>query len=203
MKWSINKKITVVFFTCLLAAAPLFLVYKFYRYYDRYDEIAKKYECYPFADCNADFDRDGIRDWIENVDEPKGGDHDFRLKFFLNDKGQKREILNIRYDNTDGTFRTHVALLEEKGISKVVIYDTNNQGQFYYWDRQRLSPRENPSLLEWEIRTAMGLSDDTGRAERRLFELLWIPLLGLYYLLLAITIGCVVHYRRKLNTRLL
>jgi hypothetical protein len=199
MKWSINKKITAVFFTCLLAAAPLFAVYKFYRYYARYDEIARKYECYPFANCNADFNQDGIRDWIETVYEPKNGEHNYRLKFFLNNKGQTREILNIRYENTDGSFRTHVALLEEQGISKVVIYDTNNQGQYYYWDGQRLSLTERPSPVEMEIRTAMGLRDDTGRAQILQFELLGIPVLGLYYLLLAITIGCVVHYRRKLN----
>ena len=199
MKWSINKKITVVFFTCLLAGAPLFAVHKFDRYYAGYDEIARKYECYPFANCNADFNQDGIRDWVENVNETKGAEHTFRLKFFLNDKGHTREVLNIRYENTDGSFRTHVALLEEQGVSKVVIYDTNNQGQYYYWDGQRLSLTESPSMLEMDIRTAMGLRDDTGRGQLRLFEVLWIPVLGLYYLMLAIMIGCVVHYRRKLN----
>lgn len=199
MKWPINKKIAVVFFTCLLAAAPLFAVYKFYCYYARYDEIARKFECYPFENCNADFNQDGVRDWIEKVYEPKGGQHDYRLKFLLNDKGQTKEVLNIRYENTDGSFRTHAALLEEGGISKVVIYDMNNQGQYYYWDGQRLSLSEGPSPLEMEIRTAMGLRDDTGRDQLWLFELLWIPILGLYYLMLAITIGCVVHYRRKLN----
>lgn len=189
----------------VLIGAPLVISFTIQREYAHYDALAKRYDCYPFLKCNANFDRDEVRDLIEVVDKPSGeGSHNFRLKFFLIKQGSREEILDLEYNNADDTFRTHVALFEEHSASRVIIYDTVNPDQYYYWDGKKLAPNHDPQPEEKEIRKAMALSDEAGGLYKRIvFELFGVPLLALYYFFLSvILIGISFYYLKYVRIKL-
>jgi len=190
----------LIFAIFVLAVGPLLISLSVKRYYESHEQLAGKYECYPFNTCNVDFNSDGVPDSIA----PNGKyTHDLRLKFFLNQENSKTEILDLKYDSTDGTFRTHVAPLVEDGVSKVVIYDTYDQGQYYFWDGEKLALNYKPSALEKQVRTAMSLRDDTGGMPIKIIVTIFSPLiLYFYYLLFVAAIGSVIFYRKYLRPSL-
>lgn len=166
--------------------------------------LTKKYECYPLHQCQFDINNDGIADRIESVNEPRPEEkYHLRLKIHVLERGTEREILNIENVNIDNTFRTHLAVLEENGTNKIVIYDTKNTEQFFHWNGTALIPTEDPSNLEQRIRTAMSMNDDTGGHHTRIFvELAFFLFCGLYYFLLVTTLLVLRSYRKNTSINL-
>lgn len=184
---------------CLALLAPLVLFVSVKIYFDTKSALADKYECYPFEACIADFDNDGLPDSIEmQSDQVVDSNLTYRLKFFTNQAAGKTEVLNIQCNKTDGSFRTHVALLSEEGRQKVVIYDTINEEQYFFWNGEKFVPSTNPSLLERDIRYSLGLNDDTGGMHIKiLLVVAFIPLSALYYFALFITAAVLIYRRRR------
>jgi hypothetical protein len=173
-----------------LCSAPFLAVKPVRNYYKYYEEIAKKYECYPVDDCKSDFDGDGKPDVFTDTE---------RLIILAG----SQQILNIKYDHTDGTFRTHVAVFEEKDVKKLVVYDTINTEQFFYWDGNKLSPTKERTQLEFEIWKAMSLNDDTGGFNEKInLDLIFMFIFGLYYFVLIGSVCMYIYFKRKLKLEL-
>lgn len=190
------KKLFLVSILLFFFIAPFLVLLPTYNYYSHYKDVAKKYDCYPIETCQSDFDGDGNSDRFLIVDESNENErYNYKLKIFT---GANNEILNIKYETTDNTLRTHIAVFEEKGQKKLIIYDTLNAEQFYHWNGEKLVAAKDISNEEREIRKAMSLQDDTGGFRTRsLFELLLIPIFAIYYLLLFSTIGIIYYYKKS------
>lgn len=204
------KKLLLISFLLFLVYAPFLAIRPIQNYYKYYETIAEKYDCYPIETCKADFNGDGEMDIFTIVDEPNEEyRHNYRLKIFTNENNQPREIFNIRYDSTDRTFRTHIAVAESSERKQLIIYDTINVQQFYFWDGNKLSPISDDTnfILEdihtREIWKAMSLEDDTGGFNQKMaLDLTLIPLFGLYYLMLLTTIGTYFYFKKKTKLNL-
>jgi hypothetical protein len=198
------KKILLILFLLLLLYAPFLATKSIKSNYAYYESIAKKYDCYPIEICKSDFNNDGKADIFSVVNDPKEKErYNYRLKVFVEQNNQIKEILNIKYDQTDNTLRTHVAVFEENGQKKLLVYDTINTQQFFFWDGNQLLPTNERTQLESEIWKALSLEDDTGGFnEKILFDSTLIPLFTLYYLLLSTTIGMYFYFQKKLKLKL-
>ncbi len=184
----------------LFVAAPFFVVGPINNHYNRFEKIAKEYECYPVENCRFDFNDDGKFDSFSIVNEPTNAErYNYRLKIHVENGGLAREIINLRYDSTDNTLRTHLAPFEESGVKKFIVYDTINPVQFFVWNGSELVVQQDRTLLEQEIWKAMSLEDDTGgRWTKFVLGLTFIALFGLYYFVLVIGAVLYIHLRRKL-----
>ena len=208
------KNFLLLMFLFLLVYAPFLASREINNYYERYEAIAKKYECYPVETCKADFNGDGKLDRFMLVDEPNEVylKNYYRLKIYVEENNQPKEILNIRYDGIDNTYRTHIAVVEQFGEKKLIIYDTINKEQFYVWDGSRLSPiwdgkeldvSKERAILEREIQKAMALEDDTGGFnEKIMFRTSIYSHFVLYYLMLLTTVGIFLYFSRKSKPKL-
>ena len=193
------KKVLLVIFLLFLLYAPFLTVRPIKNYYQNYETIAKKYECYPIETCQADFNGDGKPDVFSRINEPNEKEGYFeRLKIFVGNDNQTKEIFNSKYDHTDNTFRTHIAVFEENGQKKLVVYDTINPEQFFCWDGNKLSPTLNRTQLELEIWKAMSLNDDTGGFNQKIaIDSTLIFIFGLYYFVLLASIGSYLYFTKK------
>src|SRR5438128_1861380 len=107
------KKLLLIPFLLLLLYAPFLIIKKKGQYDQYYENIAKKYDCFPIETCKADFNGDGKMDIFTIVDEPNDvWQHYYRLKIFVEENNQSKEILNIRYDLIGNNYRTHIAVFE-------------------------------------------------------------------------------------------
>ncbi len=199
------RKFLLLFFLLFLFIAPLLTIKPVYNYYAYYENIAKKYDCYPIKNCSFDFNGDGKSELFSVVaDSTEKEPFNFRLKIFIESDSNKKQILNVKYDPTDNTFRTHVAAFEEAGTKKLTIYDTVNSQQFFVWNGEQFLPSENPSVLEREIWKAMSLEDDTGGFNQKIgVDLILIFWFGIYYLVVVSVIGLVFYLKRKSKLNLL
>lgn len=170
--------------------------------YASLDRLSRKYECDPVDKCSFDLNSDGAFDRIEISIEPTHDDPYYaRLKLYVSE-GIAQPDLNIEKVHVDGTFRTHLAYLEENGIKKIVVYDTVNPVQFFYWDGSKLSPSSQPSELERRVREAMTLGDDTGGFNQRIFfELSLAAFCFAYYFVLILVITIYLFWRRSTRSR--
>jgi len=195
------KKFLLITFLLFLLYAPFLTIKPIKNYYKAYEDIAKKYECYPIENCLADFNKDGKNDTFLTNNEPTQIERvNYRLKVLVDSDGKEKEILNVNYDHTDNTLRTHVAVFEEDGKKKLIIYDTVNTEQFFFWDGNRLSPTPERTFLEREIWKAMSLEDDTGGFNQKIaLDLTLIPLFGLYYIILLASIGIFIYFKKISN----
>lgn len=184
----------------VLVAAPFFAVKPINNYYNRYEEIAREYECYPIKNCKFDFNDDGKFDSFLVANEPtQSENYNYRLKIHVETVEGLREIINLRYESTDNTFRTHIAPFEEKGSKKLVIYDTLNLSQFFVWNGSQLVVQQNRTRLEQDIWKAMSLEDDTGGFnEKTALDLTLIGLFCLYYFVLGTGTALLICLHRKL-----
>jgi len=196
----VSKTFGILVFV-VLVVAPFFVVGPINNHYNRYEEIAKEYECYPIEKCKFDFNGDGKFDSFSVVNEPTNAErYNYRLKIYVENGGLPREIINLRYDSTDNTFRTHLAPFEESGIKKLVVYDTINPVQFFVWNGSELAVQQERSLLERDIWNAMSLEDDTGgRWTKFGLEITLIAFFGLYYFVLVAGTVLYIHLQRKLT----
>ncbi|MDI1241203.1 MAG: hypothetical protein PSX80_04705 [bacterium] len=163
-----------------------------------YGSIAKTHDCYPVENCRWDVDGDGVIDRLTLTTEPNLTDlRDTRLRIFISSNNHKREVLNIEYVHIDNSLRTHVAFFVEGQARKLVIYDTANENQFFYWDGQRFQPHTNPSTLETTVRKAMALQDDTGGHHTQiLVGLAFVATSIVYYLLILLVTAWLAFSRR-------
>lgn len=188
----------VALFLIPTGIAPFVAIRPIQSFYQENHRRVKEYECYPVEECNFDFNGDSKAEVFQVEDRPSGDEyHNFRLVITTNDGMTRKEILNIKYDQTDGTFRTHVAAFEENGRKKLVIYDTINTHQFFFWDGNRLSPSENMSFLERKIRSAMELEDDTGRAQKSAVYFTIALFILFYYGVIVVGIVGYFYLRNK------
>jgi len=147
----------------VVLVVPFFVYISGFYYFKHYDNLGEQFDCFPFSECNFDVDGDSIPEIVKVVNESNATEkYNFRLKIFANNETSRKEILNIKYESIDSSYRTHIAFLKENNVKKVIIYDTLNEHQFYYWDNEKLIPNSNPSKFEKEIRKALGYNDDTG-----------------------------------------
>jgi len=201
------NKILLIPFLFLLVYAPFLTVKPIKNYYRHYEEIARKYECYPIETCRADFNGDGKPDIFKIVDEPNElYRHYFRLKIFVEENNRPKEILDIRYDSKDNTYRTHVAVAQIYERKELIIYDTINKEQFFCWNGEQLTPiwdGKTPSIdelavNEQNIRYAMSLNDDTGGFNQKIaLDLTLTFLFALYYFVLAAAVGLYLYFRKR------
>lgn len=207
------KKVLLIIFLLSLLYAPFIAIKPITNYYRMYADLAKKYECYPIEMCKSDFNGDGKTDFLMIVDEPNEiYQHYYRLKIFVEENNQPKEILDIRYDSIDGTYRTHIALYENDGRKELIIYDTINNENFFFWDGDRLSPiwdgktispADERPMMEYEIRKGMSLEDDTeGLFKNMILQSTLLLMFGLYYFVLLITVGMYFYFQKKLKQNL-
>ena len=208
------KKILLIAFMSFLFYAPFLAIKPIKNYYDYYENIAKKYECFPIETCQFDFNSDGKLDIFKIVDEPNEvWQHYYRLKIFVEENNQTKEILNIRFNPIKKNYYgTHLAIAEIHERKELVIYDTINKEQFFFWDGNQLSPiwdgktiSPGDELALWErsIQRAMYLEDDKGGFnEKSLIYKSITYIFGLYYLVLSIVIGITFYFQKKLNQKL-
>lgn len=180
---------------------PVTTFYFIKSHYDYYDGLGKQYDCYPIGKCQIDIDGDSKSDFVKVVDESAPNNKfNYRLKIFLNKENQQPEVLDLKYDSTDNTFRTHIAFFIENDKRKFTVYDTKNEHQYFYWDGQKLTPSQNPTELEEKIRKALGYNDDTGGFHTKIFyPFLIIPGLITYYFLFFISVGVYFYIRKNRN----
>jgi len=193
-KWKSSTLITIA---ALLIGVPLLIDHwlseRDRRQDLRDDELEREYECEPPNKCVADFNGDGISD---RLDVAMGG----RFYGWLVAFNGEQEILRLPYDHTDGTFRTHTAIRNESGKSRLLVYDGASHRPplkaVFAWNCERLV-EVSPSNLDREILTAMAAHDDTGGwNERAVFRPIFrIARLIIYYILLTIVIGVVLYKR--------
>lgn len=196
----VSKTFGILVFA-VLVAAPFIVVWPINNHYNRYEEIAKEYECYPIEQCKFDFNGDGKFDSFSVINEPTNAErYNYRLKIHVENGELQQEIINLSYDSTDNTLRTHLAPFEEKGVKKLVVYDTINPVQFFVWNGSELAAQQKRSLLERDIWNAMSLEDDTGgRWTKFGLELTLLVFFGLYYFVLVVGLALSLHLQKKLT----
>jgi len=206
------KKVLLITLSAFLLYAPFLAVKPIKNYYEFYEKIAEKYECYPIETCKVDFNGDGKLDIFTIVDEPnETWQHYYRLKIFIEEDNQTKEILNIRYILVDSKYRTHVAIFENNPRKELVIYDTINKEKFFFWDGNQLSPIWNGktqsideiAISENLISKAMSMEDEMGSVdEKSAVNLTLSYLFGLYYFVLLTSFGMYFYFQKKLKQRL-
>src|SRR5205085_10586756 len=83
-----------------------------------FDEVVNKCECQSEV-CEADFDGDGIPGRIQK----RASDDTIVSSRLLIVTDNGRELLRTPYNYIDGTLRTHVAMREESGKARLLIFD--------------------------------------------------------------------------------
>lgn len=191
-----DRKIEIAI-VLLAVGVPLLIagaIWEPYRRQDaRDDQLYDKYDCHFPEKCNGDLTGDGLPDQMHATD------HLARAERSLIVTANGREILRLPYDYTDGTLRTHTAVVSNGAQSRLLIYDGVNyptpRKTAFGWNGERMV-EVSPSDFERKIINAMAAHDDSGgwfnRVMRRL--LLKASLAG-YYLILGISLT-VIAYRR-------
>ncbi len=191
-----SRRSTILLAALLLIVSPLLAHRWFVTRDSYYDEVASMYECERDV-CEADFDGDGILGRLErrtNIPATPSK----RLLVVI-DNG--RELLRLPYRYIDGTLRTHVAIRNESGRARLLIFDGVERAGIpvravFAWDGQSMA-QLTPSDDDHEILSAMSARDDAGTwSDWALYRAFSLPLLFGYYLLLAgIMIGFTLRHR--------
>lgn len=195
------KKYLFLISVFFLLIAPIFIYFVVKDYYAYYDKLAKSYECYPMENCQVDIDGDSVFDSIKITRDMISSENPYNhplIIISLKKDIEEVELLRLKCECADYTFRSYLAFFEEENKRKLVIYDTINENQFFYWNGQKLIPSTNPSELELEIRKAFRINDETGGFYLKMFfEALSIPFLVFYYLCLLILLSIFEYKKRK------
>jgi hypothetical protein len=162
----------------------------------RDEELFRRHECGYDSACAADFDRDGVGARFEVV-KPEA----YRpYSLVVSDGG--REVLRLPYHNLDNTLRTHLAVHEEGGAARLLVYDGVERNPpvraVFAWGGGRLV-EVAPGALELEILDALAAYDDTGTFNERVFRsLIGAVRLVVYYLLLLVLAGILLWGKLRL-----
>ncbi|HEX6625682.1 MAG TPA: hypothetical protein VF064_18340 [Pyrinomonadaceae bacterium] len=151
----------------------------------RDEELFRRHECGYDSPCAADFDRDGVGARFDIL-QPEA----YRpYKLIVSDGG--REVLRLPYHNIDYTLRTHLAVHEQGGAARLLVYDGTERRPpvraVYAWSGGRLV-EATPDAFDIEILDALAAYDDTGTFNERVFRSLIsaVRFVAYYLLLLAL-----------------
>jgi hypothetical protein len=186
----------------LLAIAPVF-VYRWVSAKDwKDDELVRRYECSE-GRCSADFDGDGIAgevliEWRKDSSIP--GDH-----WLIASDGGK-ELLRLPFWYADNTLRSHAAVRNEHGKSRLLIFwgamrEPKNGTSVYAWSNQRMV-ESIPMAADQEILSAIAARDDSGGFSNLVaFRLIRKgALIGYYFLFVAGALLILIKRRKRLGT---
>ena len=180
-KLVIDRKTRYVWFIGL-CLVPLVVGAVIFLYYHSYASLQARYECPLPSTCKVDFNGDGLLDTVRRVKDPDPRNKNtFLLHFELSNSQTQDPILVIEYVNVDDSFRTHVAHVNEDADSFFVIFDQENEFQYYRWNGATLEPVLTPSSHLRNVRYAMGLSDNTGGFGLKLMIIFGFVALSLVY----------------------
>jgi hypothetical protein len=153
----------------------------------RNEELFRRHECGYYSACAADFDRDGggARFEFEACRSVVGH------CLVIGEGG--REVLRLPFHNTDNTLRTHLALREAEGATRLLVYDGAGRRDplraVFAWGDGKLVERA-PDSLDLEIMDAMAAYDDTGGLNERVFrDIARAARFVVHYLLLVVLAG--------------
>ena len=201
-----KSKILIAILVLLLIGVPIlinrWISERAQRQDARYDELVAKYECEPPTKCVPDFNGDGIPDRLDVIQTDPAN----RFQWWLVALCNGRELLRLPYDHTDNTLRTHTAVLNDVGKSRLLVYDGANYRPAlkaaFAWNSEKMI-EATPSNQERDL-SAMAAHDDTGgwndRVVRDLYE---VARLIAYYVLLAIVAGAITYrrYRKRVAVK--
>jgi hypothetical protein len=180
----------------LLVVGPL-LIWQWVSARDtHFDELVNQYECHG-EKCEADFNGDGIAGYVERMMDDTAVPSNRLLVVVDNN----RELLRLPYTYIDGTFRTHVAIRNDSGKARLLIFDATDNTKprvkaVYAWDGQKMV-QVPPRDIDGEILAAMAARDDAGSWNNwALYRAFSLPLLiGYYLLVIGVVIGFVLRPR--------
>ncbi len=202
------QKMRVALFSALvlLIFTPLVIYSRLSSKDERYTQAITKYECVQ-DNCAADFDGDGRTGnlLVDRTSPPPSGSYSARQAWLVvNDS--HRELLRLPFSYADSTLRTHVAIRNEIGGARLLIFDHTTEGkpvrQVFAWDGKQMV-QVQPSAPDQEILAALGARDDAGSwNDWALYRSLTLPILVGYYVLLAGIVGLLIilRHRRKIQT---
>ena len=191
-----DRKIEIAI-VLLAVGVPLLIagaIWESYRSEDAgHDQLYYKYDCEFPERCSGDLTGDGLPEQMQATDyltHPKRS---------LIVTTQDREILRLPYNYTDGTLRTHTALVINGAQTRLLIYDgvsySTPRKAAFGWNGEGMV-EVPPSDFEHKIISAMAAHDDSGGWFNRVMRRLLLQAsLGGYYLILAISMT-VIAYRR-------
>jgi hypothetical protein len=171
----------------LLAIAPLF-VYRLISAMDKkYDDLVRRYECSEGRPCSADFDGDGIAgevviEWRK--ESSVAGDQ----WLIVSDDG--KELLRLPFWYADGTLRSHAAIRNEGGKSRLLIFwgamrEPKSGTSVYIWSGEKIVETAS-TAADREVLSAMEARDDSGGFPGWVaFRLMRDVALIVYYVLLV------------------
>ena len=180
----------------VLLVVPTLVVYGFWHRIYRYHLLLNEHECQRNV-CEADFDGDGVQGSL-SVDKNMPAE-DFDSWLVVTDSG--KELLREPRRSIDNTLRTHAGIVSSPGGARLIIYDhifdhKPPRSSVFAYDGRRMA-RVTPSEGDLEILAAMAARDETGTFEAwMLFQILSLPALACYYLLLAFA-GWKLFSKRK------
>jgi hypothetical protein len=189
----------------LFILTPLVIYCRLSAKDERYTQAITKYECVQ-DNCAADFDGDGRTGnlLIDRTSPPPSGSYSARQAWLVV-KDSDRELLRLPFSYADSTLRTHVAIRNEIGGARLLIFDHTTEGkpirQVFAWDGKQMVHVES-STADQEILAALSARDDAGNwNDWALYRSLKIPILVSYYVLLAGIVGLfiILRHRRKVQ----
>jgi hypothetical protein len=191
----------------LFILAPLVIYSRLSSKDERYTQTITKYECVQ-DNCVADFDGDGRTGnlLIDRTSPPPSGSYSAHQAWLVvNDS--HRELLRLPFSYADSTLRTHVAIRNEIGGARLLIFDHTTEGkpvrQVFAWDGKQMV-QVDPSAADQEILAALSARDDAGSwNDWALYRSLILPILVGYYVLLAGIVGLfsILRHRRKIQSK--
>jgi hypothetical protein len=161
-------RFAIVIVLLLFVVTPLVIYNRLASKDLRYSQTITKYECVQ-DNCAADFDADGRTGnlLIDRTSSPPSGSYSARQAWIVvNDS--HRELLRLPFSYADSTLRTHVAIRNEIGRARLLIFDHRTEGkpirQVFAWDGKQMVQVE-PSTTDQEILAALSARDDAGELE--------------------------------------
>lgn len=180
----------------LLVVAPLVIHQLISAEDTHFDELVNQYECHG-EKCEADFNGDGIAGYVEQTMDDAAAPSNRLLVVVDNNQ----ELLRLPYRYIDGTSRTHVAIRNDSGKARLLIFDGTDDTKgrvktVYAWNGEKMTSA-SPRDIDNEILAAMAARDDAGSWNNwALYRAFALPLLiGYYLLVIGFVIGFILRPR--------
>lgn len=192
----------------VLVLVPLFIDRVIAKRGERHSEIIRKYERYCIdAPCEVDFDGDG-KPGLLMLDREKPPAPKYDSWLVVNEGG--RELLRLPHWDIDGSFRTHIAIRNDSGRDRLLVFDGTHAPPdssnpptrlVLAWDGHQIVS-VSPTDIDREIWLALASRDDSGTFNNWiLYDFIRLPVLICYYLLLASSVGWLMLRRNFVARR--
>lgn len=199
-------RVALVIVLLLFILIPLVIYSRLSSKDERYIQAITKYECLQ-DNCAADFDGDGRSGnlLVDRTSPPPSGSYLARQAWLVVSDSH-RELLRLPFSYVDGTLRTHVAIRDEVGGARLLVFDHTIEGkpvrEVFAWDGKQMI-QVQPSAADQEILAALSARDDAGSwHDWALYRSLVLPILVTYYILLAGIVGfSILRHRRKIQSK--